>query len=74
MHPWMLEQVASEHRRDLLGQASRWRFLHRQVAGSPHIRLRVSMGRLGLIRRRKPVPSVAAAVPAGSPTSATYAC
>jgi hypothetical protein len=25
MHPWMLEQVASEHRRDLLARASRAR-------------------------------------------------
>jgi hypothetical protein len=35
MQPWILEQVAREHRRDLLAQADRVRLVHRQSAQAP---------------------------------------
>jgi hypothetical protein len=35
MQPWILEQVAYEHRRDLLAKADRWRLTHRRSAGAP---------------------------------------
>jgi hypothetical protein len=33
MHPWMVQQLASEHRRDLLAQASRRRLVKGILAG-----------------------------------------
>jgi hypothetical protein len=74
MHPWMLQQVAEEHRRDLLDQAGRWRLLHRHGAGSSRAVQVASGSRLRFKRRGQPIPSVATAVPAGPSASATYAC
>jgi hypothetical protein len=74
MHPWMLQKVADEHRRDLLDQAGRWRLLHRQAASSPRTVQMRSGGRFWLSLRRQPVPSVAPAVPARPSASTTYAC
>ncbi len=74
MHPWMLQQMADEHRRDLLDQAGRWRLLHRQAASSSRTAQVDSSGRFRLSRRSKSRSSVATAVPAAPSTSATYAC
>jgi hypothetical protein len=74
MHPWMLQLVADEHRRDLLDPAGRWRLLHRQAVRSARTVQAESSGRFWLSRRRQPGPSVATAVPATSPATATYAC
>jgi hypothetical protein len=35
MQPWMLEQVAYEHRRDLLAKAEQWRTIPRRPIASP---------------------------------------
>ena len=70
MHPWMLQQVAYEHRRDLLDQAGRWRLLHRQAARSRTAQP-ASPVRLRFSRRGKPAPAVTAAPPS---SPATYAC
>ncbi len=37
MQPWILEQVAHEHRRDLLAQADRWRLIHAKPVESPEV-------------------------------------
>ena len=81
MHPWMLQQVAEEHRRDLLGQEDRWRLLHRQAARSSRTVQAGSSGRFWFSRRRKPVsgvatpvPTVASAGPTAPSATATYAC
>ena len=59
----MLQQVADEHRRDLLGQDDRWRLLHRQTARSSRTVRAGWWGRFRFGRRRPPVPGVATAVP-----------
>jgi hypothetical protein len=74
MHPWMLQQVAEEHRRDLLDRAGRWRLSHRQPASSSKSMQAASKGRVRFNRRSKQVPSVATAVPAAPSAPATYAC
>jgi hypothetical protein len=74
MHPWMLQQVAEEHRRDLLGQAGRWRLLRRQTASLPRSVQPASRSRLRFNRRSNQVPGASTAVPAAPPASATYAC
>jgi hypothetical protein len=74
MHPWMLQQLADEHRRDLLDQPGRWRLLHRHAAGSSR-RVPVTMsGWFRLSRRSKSVASVGPAVPAVPSAPATTAC
>jgi hypothetical protein len=74
MHPWMLQEVAGEHRRDLLDQAGRWRLLHRPAAGSPR-RVQVeTSGWFRLSRRHKSVSSVARTAPALPSASASSAC
>jgi hypothetical protein len=73
MHPWMLQQVAEEHRRDLLDHAVRWRLLHRHATSSSSSVQATPGSRLRFKRRSQPLPSVATAVPAGPPASATYA-
>jgi hypothetical protein len=74
MHPWMLQQVAEEHRRDLLDQAGRWRTFHRRAASSSQKAQVASWGRFRLGRRRQPVPRVAMAVPAAPSASSTCIC
>ncbi len=74
MHPWMLQQMADEHRRDLLDQAGRWRLLHRQAAGSCRSARVASWTRFRFSRRSQPLSSADAAVPAAPSTPATYAC
>ena len=37
MQPWILEQVAHEHRRDLLAKADRWRLAHARSVESLEI-------------------------------------
>jgi hypothetical protein len=74
MHPWMLQQVAEEHRRDLLDQAGRWRLLHRQASTSSRSAQVAPGSRFRFKRRSQHIPSVATAAPAGPSASATYAC
>jgi hypothetical protein len=75
MHPWMLQQVAAEHRRDLLDQAGRWRLLHRQAPSSSNgVQLTSRRSRFRFNRPSKQVPSMAPAVPVPPTASATYAC
>jgi hypothetical protein len=73
MHPWMLQQVAEEHRRDLLDQAGRWPTIHRRTTSSSQ-KVQVaswSRYRFRFARRRQPVPRVAMAGPAAPSASST---
>jgi hypothetical protein len=72
MHPWMLELVADQHRRDLLDQARRWRIL-RDARSSRTVQAG-SSGRFRFGRRRQPIPSLAPAGPTPPSATATYAC
>jgi len=79
MQPWILEQVAHEHRRDLLAKADRWRLIHRQSVGSPE-RVDVSpspagsaLSRIRLRRRGEQIACANAATNTVASATARYA-
>jgi hypothetical protein len=59
MHPWMLEQVASEHRRDLLARAARPRVRPARTLRT----LAAYMSMTRVVRRRAPVAPAPSSAP-----------